>query len=340
MKNDKYCTANSQAPTFTKKCNAIVTGASRGIGRATALALAAAGWGHITICADRDAAGLQETERIILKSSGAAVHGNPEMPGLDVAPGSSEKPKLETTPENTASPDSHHLQAEASGQSKAQGSLSKGLDCQKTCRVLSMLGDISDEAFVQELVKRACEESGAPVDTLVNNAGISIVGLVQDLSYSDWHRILDVNLSSVFLTSRAIIPGMLQEQAGHIINVSSMWGRVGASCESAYSATKGGVIAFTQALAKELAPSGISVNCVAPGCVDTVMNGHLSAEEKAALAEEIPAGRFASPSEIASVILGIACSPAYMTGQPRSEEASYIGDKCKIPAYSSSTWKW
>lgn len=324
MKNDKYCTANSQAPTFTKKCNAIVTGASRGIGRATALALAAAGWGHITICADRDAAGLQETERIILKSSGAAVHGNPEMPGLDVAPGSSEKPKLETTPENTASPDSHHLQAEASGQSKAQGSLSKGLDCQKTCRVLSMLGDISDEAFVQELVKRACEESGAPVDTLVNNAGISIVGLVQDLSYSDWHRILDVNLSSVFLTSRAIIPGMLQVQAGHIINVSSMWGRVGASCEAAYSATKGGVIAFTQALAKELAPSGISVNCVAPGCVDTVMNGHLSAEEKAALAEEIPAGRFASPSEIASVILGIACSPAYMTGQVIGVDGGYI----------------
>ena len=324
MKNDKYCTANSQAPTFTKKCNAIVTGASRGIGRATALALAAAGWGHITICADRDAAGLQETERIILKSSGAAVHGNPEMPGLDVAPGSSEKPKLETTPENTASPDSHHLQAEASGQSKAQGSLSKGLDCQKTCRVLSMLGDISDEAFVQELVKRACEESGAPVDTLVNNAGISIVGLVQDLSYSDWHRILDVNLSSVFLTSRAIIPGMLQVQAGHIINVSSMWGRVGASCEAAYSATKGGVIAFTQAPAKELAPSGISVNCVAPGCVDTVMNGHLSAEEKAALAEEIPAGRFASPSEIASVILGIACSPAYMTGQVIGVDGGYI----------------
>ena len=187
-----------------------------------------------------------------------------------------------------------------------------------------MLGDISDEAFVQELVKRACEESGAPVDTLVNNAGISIVGLVQDLSYSDWHRILDVNLSSVFLTSRAIIPGMLQEQAGHIINVSSMWGRVGASCESAYSATKGGVIAFTQALAKELAPSGISVNCVAPGCVDTVMNGHLSAEEKAALAEEIPAGRFASPSEIASVILGIACSPAYMTGQVIGVDGGYI----------------
>ena len=299
MKNDKYCTANSQAPTFTKKCNAIVTGASRGIGRATALALAAAGWGHITICADRDAAGLQETERIILKSSGAAVHGNPEMPGLDVAPGSSEKPKLETTPENTASPDSHHLQAEASGQSKAQGSLSKGLDCQKTCRVLSMLGDISDEAFVQELVKRACEESGAPVDTLVNN-------------------------SSVFLTSRAVIPGMVREQAGHIINVSSMWGRVGASCEAAYSATKGGVIAFTQALAKELAPSCISVNAVAPGCVDTVMNDHLTSEEKAALAEEIPAGRFASPSEIASVIVGIAQAPAYMTGQVIGIDGGYI----------------
>ena len=228
MKNDKYCTANSQAPTFTKKCNAIVTGASRGIGRATALALAAAGWGHITICADRDAAGLQETERIILKSSGAAVHGNPEMPGLDVAPGSSEKPKLETTPENTASPDSHHLQAEASGQSKAQGSLSKGLDCQKTCRVLSMLGDISDEAFVQELVKRACEESGAPVDTLVNNAGISIVGLIQDLSYADWHRIVDVNLSSVFLTSRAVIPGMVRDVgAGRCLLRSGLLGHEG-----------------------------------------------------------------------------------------------------------------
>ena len=245
------------------KRNAIVTGASRGIGRAVAIALAEGGWKHITICADRDAEGLSETERIILNSSSA-------------------------------------------------------------CRVISLLGDISDEAFVQELVDRACSEAGAPVDVLINNAGISIVGLIQDLSYADWHRIVDVNLSSVFLTSRAVIPGMVREQAGHIINVSSMWGRVGASCEAAYSATKGGVIAFTQALAKELAPSCISVNAVAPGCVDTVMNDHLTSEEKAALAEEIPAGRFASPSEIASVILGIACSPAYMTGQVIGVDGGYI----------------
>ena len=106
--------------------------------------------------------------------------------------------------------------------------------------------------------------------------------------------------------------------------MSSMWGRVGASCEAAYSATKGGVIAFTRALAKELAPSGISVNAVAPGCVDTVMNGHLSPDEKAALAEEIPAGRFASPSEIASVIVGIAQAPAYMTGQVIGIDGGYI----------------
>ncbi len=245
------------------KRNAIVTGASRGIGRAVAIALAEGGWKHITICADRDAEGLSETERIILNSSSA-------------------------------------------------------------CRVISLLGDISDEAFVQELVDRACSEAGAPVDVLINNAGISIVGLVQDLSYADWHRIVDVNLSSVFLTSRAVIPGMVREQAGHIINVSSMWGRVGASCEAAYSATKGGVIAFTRALAKELAPSGISVNAVAPGCVDTVMNGHLSPDEKAALAEEIPAGRFASPSEIASVIVGIAQAPAYMTGQVIGIDGGYI----------------
>lgn len=245
------------------KRNAIVTGASRGIGRAVAIALAEGGWKHITICADRDAEGLSETERIILNSSSA-------------------------------------------------------------CRVISLLGDISDEAFVQELVDRACSEAGAPVDVLINNAGISIVGLIQDLSYADWHRIVDVNLSSVFLTSRAVIPGMVREQAGHIINVSSMWGRVGASCEAAYSATKGGVIAFTRALAKELAPSGISVNAVAPGCVDTVMNGHLSPDEKAALAEEIPAGRFASPSEIASVIVGIAQAPAYMTGQVIGIDGGYI----------------
>lgn len=245
------------------KRNAIVTGASRGIGRAVAIALAEGGWKHITICADRDAEGLSETERILLNSSSA-------------------------------------------------------------CRVISLLGDISDEAFVQELVDRACSEAGAPVDVLINNAGISIVGLVQDLSYADWHRIVDVNLSSVFLTSRAVIPGMVREQAGHIINVSSMWGRVGASCEAAYSATKGGVIAFTQALAKELAPSCISVNAVAPGCVDTVMNDHLTSEEKAALAEEIPAGRFASPSEIASVIVGIAQAPAYMTGQVIGIDGGYI----------------
>ncbi len=263
----------------------IVTGASRGIGRAAALTLADGCRGTaprllnaenvlpenaenqpvraIAICADRDREGLEETAGLIRQK-------NPD------------------------------------------------------CRVFSYLGDVADEAFVNHMVSDFEKKTGRPVYVLVNNAGISIVGLVQDLSLSDWHRIMDVNLTSVFLLSRAVIPGMVHAKAGHIINISSMWGRAGASCEAAYSATKGGVIAFTQALAKELAPSGISVNAIAPGCVDTAMNGHLSAGEKAALAEEIPAGRFASPEEIAAIIAAVAQAPAYMTGQVVGVDGGYI----------------
>ena len=146
----------------------------------------------------------------------------------------------------------------------------------------------------------------------------------------EWDRILSVNLSSVFYTSRAAIPLFLKNRRsgegvpGRILNISSVWGNVGASCEAAYSATKGGVNSLTRALAKELAPSGIPVNAIACGCVDTRMNAQLSAEEKAELSEEIPAGRFAQPSEIARAVLSLIHAPAYLTGQIVTVDGGWI----------------
>lgn len=162
------------------------------------------------------------------------------------------------------------------------------------------------------------------LNLLVNNAGIAWIGLLQDMSDGDWDRILKTNLSSVFYTCRAAIPLFLSQGEGRIINISSVWGNVGASCEAAYSATKGGVNALTHALAKELAPSGIPVNAIACGCVDTVMNGQLSAEEKQELSEEIPAGRFAQPEEIAEAVLDLVRAPKYLTGQIITVDGGWI----------------
>lgn len=153
------------------------------------------------------------------------------------------------------------------------------------------------------------------LDVLVNNAGISHIGLLTDLTAEEWHRIIAVNLDSCFYTCRAAIPLMLKNHSGKIINVSSVWGTQGASMEVAYSASKGGVNAFTRALAKELAPSGIQVNAIACGIIDTAMNDCLSPEDKAALTAEIPADRLGLPEEAAKLILQTAQSPEYMTGQ-------------------------
>jgi len=150
---------------------------------------------------------------------------------------------------------------------------------------------------------------------VVNNAGISFVGLLQDMSVDDWDKIMDTNLKSVFMTSKLAIPKMIERKEGKIINISSMWGDVGASCEVAYSASKGGVNSFTKALAKELAPSNISVNAISCGVIDTDMNGHLSLEERDELKECIPAGRFASPDEVADMVLKLIEAPSYLTGQ-------------------------
>ena len=158
-------------------------------------------------------------------------------------------------------------------------------------------------------------EALPPLDCVVNNAGISVVALLTDTTDSQWDEILTTNLSSVFYTSRAAIPGMLKKGEGCIINISSVWGTVGASMEVAYSATKGGVNSFTKALAKELAPSRIRVNAIACGVIDTEMNAHLSTEDRQALTDEIPADRFGTPEEVASLVIQLVNAPQYLTGQ-------------------------
>lgn len=155
---------------------------------------------------------------------------------------------------------------------------------------------------------------GSP-EILVNNAGISHIGLLQDMSEEEWEQIISINLSSVFRCCRLAIPSMVSRHRGRILNISSVWGNAGASCEAAYSATKGGVNALTKALAKELAPSGIQVNALACGAIDTSMNHFLSPEDRQSLIEEIPADRLGTPEEAADMAFQILSSPFYLTGQ-------------------------
>lgn len=169
--------------------------------------------------------------------------------------------------------------------------------------------DVADRAAVE-----AAFTELPPTDVLINNAGISRFGLLQELPESDWDRLFAVNVKGIYHTVRAALPGMLRNQAGVILNVSSMWGQVGASCEAAYSATKGAVIALTKALAKELAPSGIRVNCVCPGLIDTDMNAALSPAALRELTDEIPLGRIGTPEDVAQALLYLS-QAEYVTGQ-------------------------
>ena len=153
------------------------------------------------------------------------------------------------------------------------------------------------------------------LDVLVNNAGISHIGLLQDMSPEEWNHILHVNLSSCFYCSKLAIPFMLRKKAGNILNISSIWGNVGASCEAAYSASKGGINALTKALAKELAPSGIRVNAIACGVIDTEMNHCFSDEERDALQEDIPMGRFGTAGEVGEFSYALVHHSPYLTGQ-------------------------
>ena len=180
------------------------------------------------------------------------------------------------------------------------------------CPVL-LRADVSDEEQVQTMFKDFFSIYER-LDVLVNNAGVSLVKVIQDTSLKDWNRIFDVNVKSTFLCSRAVTDKMVFAGGGAIINVSSIWGEVGASCEVAYSASKGAVIAFTKALAKELAPSNVRVNCVSPGVIDTEMNSHLSASEMEELENSVPMGRIGLPSEVAEACVMLAES-SYITGE-------------------------
>ena len=226
---------------------AMVTGASRGIGKAIAEALAGAGYHLILTC----------------------NHTLPELQDVAVS--------LERK---------------------------YGIHC------TALAADASDPTAIQKIFA-----SLNHLDVLVNNAGISYIGLLTDMSVKEWQSIINTNLSSCFYTSRLAIPLMLQKHSGHIVNISSVWGNVGASMEVAYSASKGGVNSFTKALAKELAPSNIQVNAISCGVIDTAMNHCFSSEEMESLREEIPADRLGQPEEVGQLVLQLIQAPTYLTGQ-------------------------
>lgn len=237
---------------------ALITGASRGIGKAVALRLAREGF-RLALCARNEA------------------------------------PLLETRKEL----------------------LALGVPC------LAVAADVSDPAACRRLFDEADAAFGS-VDILVNNAGISHIGLLQDMSDDQWDALIGANLSSVFYCCRLAIPSMVAAKSGRILNISSVWGSAGASCEAAYSASKGGVNALTRALAKELAPSGIQVNALACGAIDTDMNRFLSKEDRAALTEEIPAGRLGTPEEAAETAWKLLSAPDYLTGQIVTLDGGWI----------------
>lgn len=159
-------------------------------------------------------------------------------------------------------------------------------------------------------IKSTVEAVGG-VDVLVNNAGVSLIKMINDVTPKDYEKICAVNERAVYFMSKYCALDMIKKQSGAIINISSMWGQVGASCETLYSMTKAGVIGFTKALAQELAPSSITVNCIAPGIIDTRMNSMFDADE---LAKEVPLGRLGTPEEIANAVLFLA-ENKYITGQ-------------------------
>ena len=227
----------------------LITGASRGIGRAIAVSAAGSGmFSKIVLNSRKNSDELERTKEIILSSS-------------DI-------------------------------------------------EVITSQGDVGDISYVKTL-----RDTAGEVDVLINNAAISYTGLLIDMSPDEWNEIVTTNISSIYNTCHTFVPDMISRKCGHIINISSVWGEVGASCEVAYSATKGAVNSFTRALAKELGPSHIQVNALELGIVDTDMNSHLNTDEKEAICEDIPMGRMAHPEEIGRAVASLLNMPEYFTGE-------------------------
>lgn len=185
-------------------------------------------------------------------------------------------------------------------------------------------GDISSFKESQIVVEKALQVMGR-IDILVNNAGISHIGLFMDATEEQIQQIISTNLLGAMYLTKHVLKDMISRKNGNIINISSMWGEIGASCEVLYSTTKGGLNLFTKALAKEVAPSNIRVNCIAPGVIDTSMNSFLEEEEKISLEEEIPLGRFGKPSEIGKLAVFLSSEDSsYITGQIIRADGGFI----------------
>lgn len=182
--------------------------------------------------------------------------------------------------------------------------------------VMAVQGDVSEEAEVARMLEEIRAYFG-PVDVLVNNAGIALPQqLLTDCTAADWDRLFAVNVRGAFLCCRGVLPDMVRKKRGSIVNLSSMWGVTGGSCEVPYSASKAALIGLTKALAREVAPSGIRVNCVAPGFVQTGMNAHLSPEAVEGIREETPLLTLGTPEDVAAAVCFLACEDArFLTGQ-------------------------
>ncbi|BFH68063.1 MAG: SDR family oxidoreductase [Paenibacillus dendritiformis] len=203
----------------------------------------------------------------------------------------------------------HYLNSHEAANEVARTCLACGGDA------ITIRADLRSAGQIDRM-KAKLDELGYTPDILVNNAGTAYYGLFTDVTEEEWDDCMNINLKGMFLCTQRFAPHMISQKYGRIINVSSVWGITGASCEVMYSTAKGGVNAFTKSLAKELAPSGVTVNAVAPGAVDTDMLKHLDTSERSALEEDIPAGRLGTPDEIASLVYFLALPESgYITGQ-------------------------
>lgn len=189
---------------------------------------------------------------------------------------------------------------------------------------LALCADVTQKTQVVKMFEQAYEAFGS-IDVLVNNAGISNYKLFQEITEEEWDRMINVHLKGMYNCTQQVVPEMIRKREGKIINISSIWGMVGASCEVSYSTAKAGMIGFTKALAKELGPSNIQVNCVAPGVIETDMLNPLSQKDKDLLREEIPLMRFGQVTEIAKIVLFLAKQESdYITGQVISPNGGLV----------------